>query len=253
VATPAQPSVDWPRVSPRASRLSDAVYSVIEGLITSGQLPPGARLPSERELATRLAVSRNSIREAVHELELKRLVERRPGSGTVVIDGAEENPHGSLLRQMTIADRNLLETMDFRQALEPPVAALAAERRTRADLARLSNILESMTDERHAARVAELDQAFHAAVARATHNRLLVRLHELSAEWLRGSRRDALQTKALRTASLNGHKRIFEALASHDPVAAHEAMDDHIGQVRRFIGAERPGEQSHGGRRDRLR
>lgn len=240
VATPAPTLVEWPRIPPRGSKLSDAVYDVIEGLITSGQLPPGARLPSERELASRLGVSRNSIREAVHELELKRLVERRPGRGTVILDDAEENPHGSLLQQLTIPDRNLLETMDFRQVLEPPVAALAAERRTRGDLARLAAILESMADESQPGRMAELDQSFHAAVARATHNRLLVRLHELSAEWLRGSRRDALQTKTLRRASFAGHRLIYEALVLHDPVAAQTAMADHIREVRRFVGAERP-------------
>jgi GntR family transcriptional repressor for pyruvate dehydrogenase complex len=238
VASTNDPAVEWPRVPPRAAKLSDAVYDVIAGLITSGQLQPGSRLPSERDLAVRLGVSRNSIREAVHELELKRLVERRGGRGTVVLDEALENPHGSLLQQLTIPDRNLLETMDFRQVLEPPVAALAAERRTRGDLHRLAAILEAMADEAHPTRIAELDQSFHAAIARATHNRLLVRLHELSAEWLRASRRDALQTKALRTASLAGHRTIYEALAMRDPAAAQAAMADHIRDVRRFVGAE---------------
>jgi GntR family transcriptional repressor for pyruvate dehydrogenase complex len=233
MARPAQP-VEWSALPLRATKRSEAVYDILEQLIASRRLPPGARLPAERDLATQLGVSRNSVREAVHELELKRLVERRSGRGTQVLD-RQSNASGSLLNEMAADERDLLEIMDFRLAVEPPIAALAADRSTRGNLTRMSRLLDEMADEKRPARVAELDQRFHAAVANATHNRLLVRLHAVSSEWLRQSRREALQSRQRRAASLSGHRRIYDAIRARDPDAAHAAMTDHVQQVRNII------------------
>jgi GntR family transcriptional repressor for pyruvate dehydrogenase complex len=233
MARPAQP-VEWSSLPLRATKRSDAVYDILEQLIASGQIPPGSRLPPERDLATQLGVSRNSVREAVHELELKRLVERRSGRGTLVLN-AQSGTHGALLDELGSNERDLLEIMDFRLAVEPPIAGLAAERTTRGGLTRLARLLDEMEEEADPARVAELDHSFHAAVARATHNRLLVRLHEVSSEWLRQSRREALQSRRRREASLAGHRRIYDAIKAGDREGAHAAMVDHIEQVRRII------------------
>lgn len=219
----------------RATKRSDAVYDVLEQLIASGQLPPGSRLPPERDLAARLGVSRNSVREAVHELELKRLVERKSGRGTVVLEPGSK-AHREMLGGLDAGAGELLEIMDFRLAVEPPIAALAADRRTRGSLTRLARLLDEMADDANRDRMAELDHTFHAAVARAAHNRLLVKLHELSSEWLRQSRREALQSRRRRAASLAGHRRIFDAIRAGDRVAAQAAMVEHIQQVRTIIG-----------------
>jgi len=234
MARPAQPQVEWSALPLRAAKRSDAVFDILEQLIASRQVPPGSRLPAERDLAEHLGVSRNSVREAVHELELKRLVERRSGRGTLVLD-PQANAHGALLNDLVSDERDLLEIMDFRLAVEPPIAALAADRRTRGNLTRLARLLDEMADESRPARVAELDSRFHAAVASATHNRLLVRLHDVSAAWLRQSRRETLQSRRRRTASLAGHRAIYEAIKAGDRHAAHAAMVDHIEQVRRII------------------
>ncbi|MEO6294940.1 MAG: FadR/GntR family transcriptional regulator [Candidatus Limnocylindria bacterium] len=237
MARPAQPDVIWSSLPLRAAKRSDAVYDILEQLIASRQIPPGSRLPPERDLAAQLGVSRNSVREAVHELELKRLVERRSGRGTMVLD-PQSNSHGALLNELPSDDRDLLEIMDFRLTIEPPIAALAAERSTRGNLRGLLRLLDEMAGESRPARVAELDHSFHAAVAKATHNRLLVKLHEMSAEWLRQSRREALQSRSRREASLAGHRRIYEAIKAGDRDGAHAAMVDHVEQVRRIIEAQ---------------
>lgn len=242
MARPAQP-VEWSSLPLRATKRSDAVYDILEQLIASRRLPPGARLPAERELATQLGVSRNSVREAVHELELKRLVERRSGRGTLVLD-PQSSSSGSLLDEMRGGERDLVEIMDFRLAVEPPIAALAAERGTRGNITRLARLLDEMAGETRPSRIAELDQGFHAAVARATHNQLLVRLHDVSSEWMRQSRREALQTRRRRQASLAGHRRIYEAIRAGDRDAARAAMVDHIEQVSAIIDTLRPGDGS---------
>ena len=233
MARPAQP-LDLSSLSLRATKRSDAVYDVLEQLIASRRIPPGSRLPAERDLATQLGVSRSSVREAVHELELKHLVERRSGRGTMVLD-PQSSAHRTLLTELGADERDLLEIMDFRLTIEPPIAALAAERGTRGSITRLGRLLDEMANETDPGRVAALDHSFHEAIARATHNRLLIRLHEVSSEWLRRSRRDALQSRRRRAASLEGHRRIFEAITAGDRTAAHAAMADHIQQVRSII------------------
>src|SRR5712691_4301676 len=76
--------VDWKSLNPHAVRLSESVAARIEAMIVSGELAPGRKLPSERDLATMLGVSRGLVREAIHELALKGLVHRRQGRGTEV-------------------------------------------------------------------------------------------------------------------------------------------------------------------------
>lgn len=223
----------------RASKLSDAVVEILERSIIDGRLPPGSMLPSERHLAAQLGVGRNSIREAVHELELKRLVERRPGLGTRVLDRALETPHGMMLGIETPGS-DLLEIMDFRMAVEPPIAGLAAERATRGNLRRLQALLAEMADEIRPQSIAELDHLFHAAVATATNNRLLVRLHDVSSGWLRATRQEALQSRNRRAASLAGHRRIYEAIAARDPKAAQAAMVEHVEDIRTIIRSQTP-------------
>lgn len=222
-----------------STKRSDAVYEVLEQLISTGQLPPGGRIPGERELAAQLGVSRNSVREAVRELELKQLVERRSGRGTIVLANRSEG-HQGLLDDLSTADRDVLEIMDFRLTIEPPIAAHAAVRRTQGSLLRLGRLLEEMDAELRPDRIAELDREFHAAIARATHNRLLMRLSEVTSEWLRQSRREALQSRRRRAVSLEGHRRIYEAVRDGNGDAAREAMADHVRQVREIIARRTP-------------
>jgi GntR family transcriptional repressor for pyruvate dehydrogenase complex len=217
-----------------ATKRSDAVYEVLEQLIASGQLPPGSQIPTERDLATQLGVSRNSVREAVRELELKQLVERRSGRGTIVL-AMPTDGHQALLDDLGGVERDLLEIMDFRLAIEPPIAAHAASRRTRGSLLRLERLLDEMEAETRPDRVAELDREFHGAVAFATNNRLLVRLNEVTSEWLRQSRRETLQSRRRRAVSLEGHRRIYEAVRAGDADDARAAMADHVQQVREII------------------
>lgn len=220
----------------RAVKRSNAVYDHLEQAIASGHLAPGSRLPAERALADQMGVSRNSVREAVHELELKGILERRAGQGTVVLV-PDSGPRSRLIDELAPGDREVLEIMDFRLTIEPPIAALAAERHTRGSIARLARLLDEMEDETRVDRIAELDREFHGAVARATNNRLLVRLSDVTALWLRQSRHETLQTRTRRAASLAGHRRIYEAIQASDAATARSAMTDHIEQVRRIIAA----------------
>jgi GntR family transcriptional regulator, transcriptional repressor for pyruvate dehydrogenase complex len=182
-----------------------------------------------------LGVSRGSVREAIHELVLKGLIERSPRRGTVVLDPSSGPIAGSLLTRMAGQDRTLVEVMDLRAAIEPPIAAWAALRATRADLRRLSELLSANEIGVSGAAAAELDQAFHAAVGAATHNRLLARLLELIGEWVHITRTEQLQSVHRRNLSAEGHRKIYEAIHRGDAQGASAAMREHVSRVAALI------------------
>src|SRR5579862_3253567 len=115
----------------------ELVVEQLRGAIHMGTYAPGEKLPTERELAQRLQVSRLSVREAVRVLEGEGYVETRRGAtgGIVVLDrGIEEQRIGPYIREML---PQIVEIFEFRSAVEPEAARLAALRRTDEQLARL--------------------------------------------------------------------------------------------------------------------
>src|SRR5690242_18561943 len=162
------PAVDWESLSPSPMRLSASVAAQIEEMVTSGQLQNGRRLPSERRLAELLSVSRGSVREAITELEVKGLVTRRPGSGTHI----RRPPHslftGPIVSGANLSDRETTELLDLREAIEPGIAARAAERATPADVEEIRALARAFESSgADVERRMRLDAEFHQAIARA--------------------------------------------------------------------------------------
>jgi len=237
-ANGAADAIDWTRLHVGGRSVAEELAHRLERMIFDGELAAGARLPPERELQESLGVSRVSVREALHHLELKGLVDRRPGRGTVVVAPDRSARVGTLLARLSADERDLLELMDLRAAIEPPIAARAAGRATPQDVRGLRALAAEMERAPDVARAIELDQEFHAAIARATHNPTLALLLEVTADWLHATRRKALQSRRRRSESIAAHAAIVEAIAAHHPAAAAEAMRDHIDAVNRLL-AER--------------
>src|SRR5664279_2747973 len=121
-------------------RLADTVAGELEKRILEGSLKPGDLLPSERDLATELGVSRPSLREAIQKLVSKGLLTTRHGFGTRVTDQLEAHfvdPWQAMLKGHPMLHRDLLE---FRQMLEGQAAYLAAERALDVDIQRLDAV-----------------------------------------------------------------------------------------------------------------
>ncbi|MFI6284031.1 FadR/GntR family transcriptional regulator [Streptomyces sp. NPDC051018] len=230
--------VDWTLLAPEAALGPHRLAGRLQGLIEEGRLAPGERIPAERELAERLRISRASVREALRELELRGLVNRKPGRGTIVTGTTRPDLHPRQLGDMNDAARLVHEVMDLRSAVEPPVAARAAVRATESDLQQLAALLsqaELERDRENLAALIELDGAFHVAVARAAHNPMLTRLLEATNEWVGPSRDPQYQTTERLVASLRAHRRILAALIGHDSDAAAQAMADHLSEVQGMI------------------
>ncbi|MGD9343686.1 MAG: GntR family transcriptional regulator, partial [Desulfuromonadales bacterium] len=129
----------------RPKKISEEIVSQIKQLISKGDLKPGDRIPSERELATMLGVSRPSVREAIMVLEAMGFVESRQGGGTYVKALTEASIMNPLAKLVEKRDPELLRSLaEVRMGLESWSAYLAAQRATDADIAEMRRLYKIM-------------------------------------------------------------------------------------------------------------
>jgi GntR family transcriptional repressor for pyruvate dehydrogenase complex len=203
-----------------------------ERLITIGQIEAGSRLPPERELAASMSVSRTSLREAMHELEAKNLILRRPGWGTVVL---EQSSEVNDLDELSDLGAKAKHVMELREVLEPQIAGLAALRATPASLLQIRDVLDSAREAQTEEDARAADAEFHLLVSQAAQNPLFTRLGSLSSQWMTEVRKNMHAEHDEWNNSIGEHERIFAALESHDYDAAADAMKDHIAGVQRRL------------------
>ena len=219
----------------RKNKVYEEVARQIERLILK-KLKPGDKLPSERELAEALDVSRSSIRDAIRGLELMGLVEPRQGAGTIVREVSTDtlvNPFASILKQKQALVGELL---DFRKMLEPPLAARAATHASPDEISEMEEILQRQEKRlsRGETTIAE-DAEFHYSVALASGNSVVLKVLDILMDLLRDSRERSLQVEGRPQKSLAGHRRILAAIKRHDAEAAKAAMRRHIEDVEEIV------------------
>lgn len=229
--------MDWSSLR-RSQTLSlpERVSVDLERMVLDGSLKPGDKIPPERELGELLGVSRTSVRAALHDLESRGLVDRRPGRGTVVVAASQQGGEASAaLAMLTNAgDAQAIAVsriMEVRAVVEPPIAGLATQRVTERDIAQLRQLVEDMEAETNLEKYADLDRAFHQAISQYTHNPLLAQLTEIIADQLAPSRRGHTRSRRRRNISSADHRRIFEAIAAGDPMRAEEEARAHVERV----------------------
>ncbi len=215
----------------KRTRLYESVAKQIKTLIKNGTLKVGDQLPSERELAERLNVSRTSIREALRALEMAGYLESRVGvsGGTFVKETSIEQ----IVEPFTIAlvrHKNfILDILEVRMILENEIAKLAAQRRTEEDLKLISDSLEFMKKEVAEGKIGlEGDNVFHESVAKATHNSVLLKVMDMWRNLTSDTRRATLELPGQPQKTLEDHKKIFEAIKEANPTKAAEAMRVHL-------------------------
>lgn len=214
--------------------IPDMLSVDLERLILSGELKDGEKLPNEHELAEALGASRVSIRQALHELEARGLIDRRPGRGTIIVaPGTAAGSAGAAISTLlsTPGSSELQRIMELRAMIEPPIAALAAARVTARDIEQLRAFVVEMEEETDLERYSDLDRAFHQAIAQYTHNPLLSQLTDLIATEIAPSRRRTLQTPQRRDTSNAAHREIFHAIAGRDSDGAEAAARAHVEMV----------------------
>ena len=219
----------------RRNKVYEEVARQIERLILK-KLKPGDKLPSERELAEMLQVSRSSIRDAIRSLELVGLVEPRQGAGTIVREVSAEKLVSPFADALKRRQELVSELLDFRKMLEPPLAARAATHASPEDVSEMEEILrrqEAKQGQGEAA-IAE-DAEFHYNVALASGNSVVLKVLDILMDLLRETRERSLQVEGRPQKSLAGHRRILAAIKRHDGEGAKAAMRRHIEDIEEIV------------------
>ncbi len=222
--------------------VSEEIAKKVLDLINAGDLKPGDKLPSERELMDQLRVSRSSIREALRSLSMMGLLETRPGDGTYVSQHLVGFLAGQLEWSQLLNKRDIVELIEVREPLEIQAAGLAALRATPAYIARLREtmIIYRNTDA-PAERRLEADLLFHETLAAMAGNRTLIYLLRIIRETLFECVQEQRVGFSTRTSAGDDHQRILEALQAGDEIMARAAMAQHLRSHRPIqLGSETP-------------
>jgi GntR family transcriptional regulator, transcriptional repressor for pyruvate dehydrogenase complex len=202
-------------------------------MILSGQVGPGEKLPREKDLATRLGLSRSSLREAVRALILAGILKTRQGDGTYV---TSLEPH-QLLATMSLAvdfmqNRTLVELFEVRRMIEPAATALAAGRITAEGLLGLEETLRRMDSAGSVEQLVEADDNFHRIIAGATGNAALAALlQNLYSRTLRARIWRGLAEEGALDRTRISHRSIYGAISNRDAELARSAATMHIAEV----------------------
>lgn len=220
-------------------RVAETVITQIEQLILRGIIRPGERLPSERDLADRLGVSRPSLREAISSLQERGLLTTKANSGIFVEEllGAPFTP--SLTELFSTHDEAVFDYISFRSDLEGMAAERAANLGSETDLKVIQAIFDKMQiahDNKNSSEEASLDAQFHMAIIEASHNVFLLHMVRSMFEMLkRGvfyNRQIMFSRNTTRSALLDQHKAICNAIQNRNAKAARKAVEDHMGFIK---------------------
>ena len=196
--------------------LRDVVFNTLRQAILRGELKPGERL-MEIQLANKLGVSRTPIREAIRKLELEGLVLMIPRKGAEVAE---------------ITEKNMLDVLEVRRALEELAVKLACERITEEEIQELkdaADAFQKILSEKDITKIAEADEAFHDVIFKSTGNDRLIQLLNSLREQMYRYRLEYLKREEDHPQLLEEHQQIIDRITRKDQSEAAELIDRHIG------------------------
>ncbi|WP_158601914.1 FadR/GntR family transcriptional regulator [Pararobbsia silviterrae] len=227
----------------KSKRVSDEVEDQIRRLLVAGDLQPGDKLPSERDLALQLGVGRNALREALRSLEMAGVVELRKGpkGGSFVTHGTTEQLTQGLRDLMTLQAVTIEQITEARNLFEQAVVQTVCRTATEDDWDQLEQVLQAARDayarKDYDTKLRKLVE-FHIVLAHATHNPVLVFVMKSIMDFMLeyvldiGPDRNDL--------SLIAVGRILDALRARDARAASHEMSEHLERLNeRYMGYER--------------
>ncbi|MEU6414423.1 FadR/GntR family transcriptional regulator [Microbispora sp. NPDC046933] len=217
--------------------VTDAAIDKIKQMITSGELAPGDRLPKEADLAERLGLSRNSLREAVRALALINVLDVRQGDGTYV---TSLQPH-LLLEAMSFVvdfhrDDTVLQFLEVRRVLEPAATAMAAINMPDEDVKELRAILDALPAEPSVEELVANDLRFHQHIAAGSGNPVLCSLIDsLSGPTTRARVWRGLTQEGALDDTREQHVMICDAIAARRPEVARAWATVHVAGVEEWL------------------
>lgn len=214
--------------------LPEQIVRQLLGLLKSGDLKPGDRLPAERTLADELGVGRPTLREALKALKVLGVLDIRHGGGVFVAEVQPDTLLGPLHLFLKLDRYDLDTILEARKVIEGALLAFVARiiddsaiAKLEANLAELAQLIESPQHEMDRSRFNDLAQEFRDIIEEAVDNPLLTRAVK-SLDILTASTRQRMSGMGSSAQLLANHKRIVEALIAHDPAGAQQALAAHI-------------------------
>ncbi|MGF7184396.1 GntR family transcriptional repressor for pyruvate dehydrogenase complex [Desulfitispora alkaliphila] len=222
----------------KTRRIYEQIVDQIKSLITQGNLHPGDKLLSERELAEHLCVSRASVREALRSLEIMGLLEIKPGEGTYIRKADINTVVEPLVLMFLLEQDKTRELLEVRKGLEVEAVGLAAERALEEDLFSLERALQQMEQGLDISGNAgeKADLKFHFAIAEASHNSILIRLmntvHDSMNQTLKTTRQLWISnTDGTAERLYEEHRAIYMAIKNKHIEKARQIMYEHLIKV----------------------
>lgn len=219
----------------RREALAEQIVRQLAGLIKSGDLKPGDRLPAERTLANEFGVGRPTLREALRALQLLGILDIRHGGGVFVAEWQPDTLFGPLHLFVTLQPHDLGTILAARKVIEGAVIAFVASKvgdahidRLEANLVALESLIGGgQSDDECRDEFNRLAQQFRDVIAEAADNPILVRA-VMSLDLLSAAARSRLAGHGMLERLLANHRSMLKALIAHDPVAAKAALEAHI-------------------------
>lgn len=211
----------------------DIIIRQIQDLITSGEIAPGTKLPSERKLAEKFGVGRSYVREAIKKLEFYGILKTHPQSGTLVAGIGITALEGLIADILKLHDEDFSSLVETRYILELQSARFAAMRRTDEDIAELKKaLLEYEREVLEGNQAIEQDLMFHIKIVEASKNDVLKSLMLIiTPDILRNYSSKNVCGDGKTYGALKDHKDILQAIINEDPDAAEQSMKDHLSEI----------------------
>jgi Transcriptional regulators len=213
-------------------KVYEQLVEQIQGMIIDGTLKKGDRLPTERDLAAQLNISRTSVREALRALEVIGLVESRQGDGNFIRQNFEGSLFQPLSTMFMLEESKPKDILDLRRIIEVETAGLAAVNIDQNKLDYIKLLVDHMSNTNDEDVNVNLDSEFHYTIARASGNFLFINIlnviSNLMENFIKDARGMILSNKENSKELNKQHEDIYLALETHDLKAAQEAMRRHF-------------------------
>jgi len=208
----------------------DLVVKEIQEMCLSDEIAVGEKLPTEKKLGETLNVGRSTVREAIRILQATGLVEMKPGRGAFLKSKTLNDP-STISKWFREHEFQLRDFMEVRMALEPLAVKLAIQRGTEAELTEIAEIFktfEQAQENKDVINLAISDEAFHSAIVKATHNKLLIIINQNIADAFAEYRTKSFASKNTANHALEPHRAILAALQKRDGAQAMEQARRHL-------------------------
>lgn len=232
------------KVQINKQNISSQIVDYIVSELSEGNLKPGDKMPSERDLTEVFGASRVPIREAIKALNMTGILESRQGEGTFICSYDSKTLGEMVYIQTCLADISEREIFETRVIMESQCASLAALNADETDIASMKQAIEDhkvalgalgdIVDEKEEKLIYECDSRFHKAVAIATHNRYFQIYMDALTYPVRIQHKVGYHNPEVYRVAFEAHSRILEAILNKDSAAAFDSMKTHIEKVRYY-------------------